>query len=200
MKKLLLVASVLMLSVSAFAQHEVGSLTIQPKVGLNIANYTDSDDSDPRIGFAAGAEFEYQITKMFSLSAGLLYSMQGAKTSATEQGIKVKMTAKTDYINLPILANIYVAQGFALKLGIQPGFNVNSSYTASAQGIDISGSLSDVGVDINSFDFAIPVGLSYEFNNFVIDGRYNIGVTKMVDNDDSKNSVFQLTVGYKFDL
>lgn len=200
MKKLFLVASVLMLSVGAFAQHEVGSLTIQPKVGLNIANYTDSDDSDPRIGLAAGAEFEYQITEMFSLSAGLIYSMQGAKESATEQGVKVKMTAKTDYINIPILANIYVAKGFALKLGIQPGFNVNSSYTASAQGIDVSGSLSDLGVDIKSFDFAIPVGLSYEFNNVVIDGRYNIGVTKMVDNDDSKNSVFQFTVGYKFSL
>ncbi len=200
MKKLLIVASVLMFSVGAFAQHEVGALTIQPKVGLNIANYTDSDDSDPRIGFAAGAEFEYQITQMFSLSTGLLYSMQGAKESATSQGVKVKMTAKTDYINIPILANIYVAQGFALKFGIQPGFNVNSSYTASAQGIDVSGSLSDVGVDIKSFDFAIPVGLSYEFNNFVIDGRYNIGVTKMVDNDDSKNSVFQFTVGYKFKL
>jgi len=200
MKKLLIVASVLMFSVGAFAQHEVGALTVQPKVGLNIANYTDSDDSDPRIGFAAGAEFEYQITQMFSLSTGLLYSMQGAKESATSQGVKVKMTAKTDYINIPILANIYVAQGFALKFGIQPGFNVNSSYTASAQGIDVSGSLSDVGVDIKSFDFAIPVGLSYEFNNFVIDGRYNIGVTKMVDNDDSKNSVFQFTVGYKFKL
>lgn len=200
MKKLFLVASVLMLSVGAFAQHEVGSLTIQPKVGLNIANYTGSDDSDPRIGLAAGAEFEYQITEMFSLSAGLIYSMQGAKESATEQGVKVKMTAKTDYINIPILANIYVAKGFALKLGIQPGFNVNSSYTASAQGIDVSGSLSDLGVDIKSFDFAIPVGLSYEFNNVVIDGRYNIGVTKMVDNDDSKNSVFQFTVGYKFNL
>ena len=200
MKKLFLVASVLMLSVGAFTQHEVGSLTIQPKVGLNIANYTDSDDSDPRIGLAAGAEFEYQITEMFSLSAGLIYSMQGAKESATEQGVKVKMTAKTDYINIPILANIYVAKGFALKLGIQPGFNVNSSYTASAQGIDVSGSLSDLGVDIKSFDFAIPVGLSYEFNNVVIDGRYNIGVTKMVDNDDSKNSVFQFTVGYKFSL
>ena len=200
MKKLFLVASMMMLSVGAFAQHEVGTLTIQPKVGLNIANYTDSDDSDPRIGLAVGAEFEYQLTNMFSLSAGALYSMQGAKETETVQGIKAKMTAKTDYINIPILANIYVAQGFAVKFGIQPGFNVNSSYKVSAQGIDVSGSLSDVGVDIKSFDFAIPVGLSYEFNNFVIDGRYNIGVTKMVDGDDSKNSVFQFTVGYKFSL
>lgn len=41
MKKLLFMASVMMLSVSAFAQHEPGSLTIQPKVGVNIAKLTE---------------------------------------------------------------------------------------------------------------------------------------------------------------
>lgn len=200
MKKFFFVASIMMASVSVFAQHEVGSLTIQPKVGLNIANYTGSDDSDPRIGLAAGAEFEYQITNLFSMSAGVLYSMQGAKATETVQGVKANVTSKTDYINIPILANIYVAKGFALKFGIQPAFNVKSDYEVSAQGVSVSGSLSDLGVDIKSFDFAIPVGLSYEYKNFVVDGRYNIGVTKMVDNDDSKNSVFQFTVGYKFNL
>lgn len=200
MKKLLIIASILMSSVSAFAQHEVGSLTIQPKVGMNIATFTDSDGIDPRIGLVAGAEFEYQLTKMLGLSGGLLYSMQGAKDSDSSMGVKVNTTIKTDYINIPILANIYVANGFALKFGIQPAFNVNSSYTASTQGVDVSGSLSDLGVDIKSFDFAIPLGLSYEYKNFVIDGRYNLGVTKMVEHDDSKHSVFQFTVGYKFGL
>ena len=49
-------------------------------------------------------------------------------------------------------------------------------------------------------DFSIPVGISYEYNNFVVDGRYNFGVTKIIDGFDSKNSVFQITLGYKFDL
>jgi len=200
MKKMFLIASALILTVGVFAQHEAGTLTVQPKIGMNIANYTGSDDTDPRIGLAAGAEFECQLTKMFSLSAGLLYSMQGAKESGTTNGIKVEVTSKTDYINIPIMANIYVVQGLALKMGIQPAFNVNASYTASTQGIDISASLSDFGIEVKPFDFAIPVGLSYEFSNFVIDGRYNIGVTKMVENDDSKNSVFQFTLGYKFNL
>ncbi len=200
MKRMFFIASALILSVGAFAQHEEGTLTVQPKIGLNIANYTGSDDTDPRIGLVAGAEFEYQLTKMFSLSASLLYSMQGAKESGTTEGMKVEVTSKTDYINIPIMANIYVIHGLALKLGIQPAFNVNASYTASTQGIDVSASLSDFGVEVKSFDFAIPVGLSYKFSNFVVDGRYNIGVTRMVENDDSKNSVFQFTLGYKFNL
>lgn len=206
MKKLFFVLSTMLFSVSAFAQHEVGSLTIQPKVGLNIANYTNSNGTDSRIGLAMGAEFESQITNRFSLSVGALYSMQGAKIATVDAstGINVKTTFKTDYINIPIMANVYVVQGLALKAGIQPGINVNASYSASAQGVTVSGKLSDVGVGVNvkTLDFAIPVGLSYEYKNFVIDGRYNIGLTEVVkdDIDKSKNSVFQFTVGYKFNL
>ena len=204
MKKLFFVLSVMLFSVGAHAQRAVGTLTIQPKVGLNIANYTNSDGADSRIGLAMGAELESQITEKFSLSVGALYSQQGAKASDASQGLNVKTTIKTDYINIPIMANVYVVQGLALKAGIQPGINVNASYSASAQGVTVSGKLSDVGVGVNvkTLDFAIPVGLSYEYKNFVIDGRYNIGLTEVVkdDIDKSKNSVFQFTVGYKFNL
>ena len=203
MKRMFFIASALILSVGAFAQHEEGTLTVQPKIGLNIANYTGSDDTDPRIGLVAGAEFEYQLTKMFSLSASLLYSMQGAKESGTTEGMKVEVTSKTDYINIPIMANIYVIHGLALKLGIQPAFNVNASYTASTQGIDVSASLSDFGVEVKSFDFAIPVGLSYEYRNIVLDARYFFGLTKIdkTDNPDTaRNQYLSITLGYKFHL
>lgn len=200
MKKVFLAASILIYSLATYAQHEVGTLTVQPKVGLNVANLTGGDNADPRLGLVLGAEFEYQITRLFSLSAGALYSMQGAKGDDTSTGTKVNVTMKLDYINIPILANIYVTKGLAVKFGIQPGFNVSSKAKASQGSTSISMSLSDFGFDVNSFDFSIPVGLSYEFNNFVIDGRYNIGVLKIVDGGDAKNSVFQFTVGYKFKL
>ena len=43
-------------SVGAYAQFAVGSINLQPKVGLNISNITDIDGTDPRIGLAAGLE------------------------------------------------------------------------------------------------------------------------------------------------
>ena len=122
MKKLFLAVVAMMVSATTFAQNEVGQLTIQPKVGVNIANITDADDVDPRIGLAAGAEFEYGITDNIGLSAGVLYSMQGAKASEES----VDYTLKLDYLNVPILANFYVAKGLALKLGVQPGFKLSS--------------------------------------------------------------------------
>lgn len=191
MKKIILMAVMALATVSSFAQHAVGTFTIQPKVGLNLANVTDGD-GDIRVGAVAGAEFEYQISDIFSLSAGALYSMQGCKGEVEGYDATVKL----DYLNIPILANVYVAKGLAVKLGIQPGFNVTSKASVEKSGTKVTTDLDG----IESVDFSIPIGLSYEINNFVIDGRYNLGVSKIMDGSDSKNSVFQFTLGYKFAL
>ena len=182
----------MLVSVATFAQNAVGQITIQPKVGLNIANVTDADDADARIGLAAGAEFEYGVTDMIGVSAGLIYSMQGAKEKV--EGVDVTM--KLDYLNVPILANVYVAPGLAVKLGIQPSFKLSAKMKGEVSGGSVEADLDDV----KGFDLAIPVGVSYQYQNIVLDARYNWGVTKIMDDVDSKNSVFQITLGYKFSL
>ena len=182
---------------ASFAQWSVGSITVQPKIGINGANITDADNSDSRIGLVLGGEFEYRVSPIFSLSAGALYSMQGCKgTAEDEDGNTGDVSLKLDYINVPILANVYVVKGLAIKLGIQPGFNVRHKATATVSGVNVTTNLPGV----KSVDFSIPIGVSYEFNRFVIDGRYNLGVTKLIDVADSKHSVFQFTFGYKFSL
>lgn len=194
MKKMFLTAAMMLASVATFAQNAVGQITILPKVGLNIANVTDADDVDARIGLAAGAEFEYGVTDMIGVSAGLVYSMQGYKFSEGN----VDTTVKLDYLNVPILANVYVAPGLAVKLGVQPGFKLSSKVKMEGSGTSIEGESDDDGV--KGFDLAIPVGVSYQYQNIVLDARYNWGVTKVFDDGDSKNSVFQITLGYKFAL
>lgn len=198
MKKFL--ASALMLlaaSTATFAQHAVGSFTLQPKVGINVASLTKSDNYDSRIGLAAGVEGEYQVSDIFSLSLGAIYSQQGNKIDKTVYGYNAKYTNKLDYINVPIMANVYVVPGLAVKLGVQPGFNVNSKGKTV-----VAGEKGGQPFELNakSVDFSIPVGLSYEYKNVVLDARYNWGLTKVWDNLDSKNSVFQFTLGYKFEL
>ena len=181
-------------SVATFAQHAVGSFNLQPKVGVSIANLTDNNSSDARVGLVAGVEGEYQASDIFSVSAGVLYSMQGAKFDA----FGAKSTEKLDYINVPIMANVYVVKGLAVKLGVQPGFKVNDKLDLRMP--VLGGALVDLKA--KSVDFSIPVGISYEYNNFQVDARYNWGLTKVFDVDklDQKNSVFQITLGYKFDL
>ena len=58
MKKVLVVAALMFSSVATFAQHAVGSFNLQPKVGVSIANLTDNNSSDARVGLVAGVEGE----------------------------------------------------------------------------------------------------------------------------------------------
>ena len=199
MKKILVVAALMLSSVSTFAQHAVGSFNLQPKVGVSIANLTELKDTDPRVGVVAGVEGEYQASDIISVSAGVLYSMQGYKYEYNSGIQNYKSTNKLDYINVPIMANVYVTKGLAVKLGVQPGFNVSSSNKQEVNTFAGSGS-STFDVKAKSVDFSFPVGLSYEYNNFQLDARYNWGLTKAFENGKAKNSVFQITLGYKFDL
>lgn len=200
MKKLLLTAAVMMCSLTGFAQLKEGSFSIQPKAGINLSNLTNKDNSKPKVGLTAGAEVEYQMTQQLSLSAGAMYSMQGAKSKTVIQDIEVKNTMEFDYINVPILANYYVIEGLAVKLGVQPAFNIVAKRKRTYEGEKESKNLSDLGVDVKKFEFSIPIGLSYELNDFVVNVRYNLGLTEVATEVDSRNSVFQVTFGYKIDL
>lgn len=83
---------------------------------------------------------------------------------------------------------------------------INNKVKVSQNGVnaevDLEKSLKAAGTDaiLNKADVSIPVGVSYEFSNINIDARYNWGVIKIIDESSSKNSVFQITVGYKFAL
>ncbi|MGL5958921.1 MAG: outer membrane beta-barrel protein, partial [Phocaeicola sp.] len=109
-------------------------------------------------------------------------------------------TNKLDYLNIPILANFYLAKGFALKTGIQPGFLINAKYRTAIKD-DITTEYDNKG-DVKPVDFSIPVGLSYDFGcGLVLDLRYNIGVSKalkVTQDRYSNNGVVQFTTGWKF--
>jgi hypothetical protein len=211
MKKIIMMAVMAVAALSANAQQEAGTFSIQPKAGLNVTSITSEGSAlKAKAGFTAGVEGMYQATEKFGVSAAVMYSMQGAKVKqdfvkdmaiaygygAAVGAINEDMKINYGYINIPILANYYVVKGLAVKAGIQPGFMVSAK-----------GKLGDTSVNIKEsckkFDFAIPVGVSYEIANVVIDARYNIGLTKTMKGDGvkkTKNSVFQFTVGYKFAL
>ena len=108
------------------------------------------------------------------------------------------MTAKVDYINFPVIVDMYLCKGFALRLGIQPGVNVRDSYGGYNER---TVSLSELGINIKKFDLSIPFGLSYEYECFVIEARYNLGVVNIVDSSDKTwNRGVQVTAGLKFNL
>ena len=76
MKRVIVAATTLLLSVCTNAQNAVGCWSLQPRVGINLATMTNDDDAKTRIGLVAGAELEYQASPLLSVSAGALYSQQ----------------------------------------------------------------------------------------------------------------------------
>ncbi len=200
MKKVFLaIAAVVLSATTAMAQSEAGSVYIKPMVGGTLTTLTKVDDSKMKLGFVGGAEFGYQVSNEFAVTAGVLASMQGCKFK-DDVYEKDRSTTLT-YLNIPILANYYIVPGLAIKAGIQPGFMLShkTKWTDTDTGVDMDITSKD---GLKKFDFSIPLGLSYEISDFVIDARYNLGLTKISKSDinKSKNSVIMLTVGYKIPL
>jgi hypothetical protein len=193
MKKLLmLVVAAMFATVNVNAQ-SAGEMYIKPMAGGTLTTMVgDVDNAKMKFGFVGGAEFVYNISYQFGISAGALYTMQGAKND------KVDKNMNLDYLNIPVLANVYVAPGLAIKAGPQLGILMN----AKIDGVNMKDFC-------NTIDFSIPVGLSYEISDFIIDARYNIGITKInkdvtssgwESDGSARNSVIMLTVGYKIPL
>ena len=226
MKKLMMIAAMMVATVSASAQFEPGTFSIQPKVGINLAkvsNMAPIGAGDYKLdrsllgGAVLGAEAEYQIAKPFSVAAGLLFSMQGCQWQDDDfklgdEKIEVKDTKiALNYLNLPGVANFYLFKGFAVKAGAQFGFLTSADMKAklsySGDGRSATTKFDeDVKDEFNKFDFSIPVGISYEFKiPICIDVRYNIGITKVNKDSepggkDNHNGSFSITIGYKIKL
>lgn len=173
------------------------------KGGLNFAMIAgdDTDEFDGRIAFHAGAVAEFQISEKFSFQPELLYSSQGDKM--TSEGMDVDF--KLDYLNIPLLAKYYVAEGFSLEAGPQIGFLLSSKAEAGGVSVDIK----DL---IKGIDFGVDFGVGYKLENGLnFAARYNLGLSNIVESDGSilgesissdntknHNEVFQLSVGYFF--
>ena len=219
MKKLILVAVAAIATLGANAQSKVKASTwsIQPKAGVTITSITGLDDanvvssyigskkeSQVNVGATIGGEVEYQATDRFSVAAGVGYIMQGKQWDDFNVGpVEVRdFKLEMGYVNVPVVANYYIFKGLAVKAGVQFAFLTNAKLKATEKegGRESKESL-DIKDQCNTFDFSIPVGVSYEFDNhIVIDARYNIGITDALKGGSNHNSVFLATVGYKFRL
>ena len=194
MKKMMMMLIMATVAMTASAQNTLrdnGTFTLQPKVGIGIGRlsgewktYSGVEDKS-RVGLVAGIEGEYYVNDWLGIAAGLSYAQQGWKM----EGNGLKETFKYDYLNVPLTGNFYVAKGLALKTGVQFGFLVNGKIEDK-----------DIKDECEKLNLSIPIGISYEYSDFVLDLRYNIGLTKTNKDDGNKlrSDLLQITLGYKF--
>lgn len=252
MKRLFLCLAAFTAAFAAQAQPDAGTISVIPRIGVTLAKisgdkiYTgapigngldDHVDARYKPGFVGGADVQYQVYNGVALSVGAYYSRQGTRyQNIVDEGTDAdgnktlyafeRPHVHLDYIDVPLMAHLYVAKDLALNFGVQFGF-----LTKAAIGWNVTGytdkknaetgktervydvvdghtlnnyeASGDASKAYKKFDIGFPVSLSYEYENVVLDAHYVIGLKHVMDDmpsNDQRNKVFQFTVGYKFNL
>ena len=174
------------------------------KGGVNFATVNGSDQyesPDSRTSFHVGALAEFPLADIFSIQVEALYSGQGFEIASQNiLGQDRKIEYQLDYINVPVLAKVYVMKGLSLEAGPQFNFLVNEEIDS-----DPNNNGGDNPQDnAKDFDFGFAGGLTFQTEmGLFASARYYQGVTNIIDgaNDTDpnvNNSVFQIGVGFKF--
>lgn len=197
MKKILLSILVVVLLSFSVAEAQKTGTHFGLKGGVNSANFGGDEDTKTRFGYHVGPYLSIGVTDRFAIQPELLYSTQGAEVTANNVSRKQDLS----YINMPIMAKIYVANGFNIQVG--PYVGVLLDFDSHSD--DNSAS---VKVDYKGYDFGIGLGLAYEFpGGFNFGGRYNFGLADVSDIDagttgieiDARtNQVLQFFLGFTF--
>src|SRR5690606_10240792 len=162
MKNLFLVTVIGLFSATAiYAQSDDTTIQFGVKGGVNLANITSDDlgDSDQLTSFHLGLFMEIPVSERFSFQPEVLYSGQGF--SAFNKEAEYKM----DYIQVPLMAKVYIVKGLYAEAGPQFGFKVKEEidYKPGSEGGEIEINTDDSY--IKNFDTNLALGAGYKFDN-----------------------------------
>ena len=227
MKRIITLAFLSAISLASFAQSKAGTWSVIPHVGVSIASLThqsggievgdnQSQEVKPqaRPGFTGGVDVMYQASDNIGLSIGLSYVQAGCKYKDVDDNgvIWHDHYDRMDYISVPLVGHSYIAPGLSINVGVAPSFLIYGKYHAGMQTYDLDTdghrtNVKEAEIDqdikkgLRNFTLSIPVGISYEYENVVLDARYNVGVLNAYKYGlTARNKVFEVSVGYKFDL
>lgn len=189
MKKVILSA----IAVLAFGFANAQDVKFGVKGGLNIASISPNEGGSSKIGFNLGGFADIKISDKFHVQPELLYSGQGEKNEFSG----VTVNSNLNYINIPVMAKFFVAEGFNIQAGPQLGFLLSADVSGNGQSVSIKDQFKTV-------DFGVNFGLGYDIGeNMMVDLRYNLGLGGLAKDlpsgaKDSNNRVIALSFGYKF--
>lgn len=174
-----------------------GGYSFGPKVGLSITNISHSG-GDSKLSVHVGAFGEVRFNDWMGLQTEVLYSRQGWRDKVEIGGSDEKVKFRVNYFNIPVMARLYVFDALSVDLGPQLDIALNARARYKHSG-DI---YKDKMHGLNTLGVSFVFGLSYDlYERVLISARYNLGLSNAFDkdkfDDDNKNHVFQISLGYK---
>lgn len=190
MKKLFVFGVALLAATAMYAQRPTTHFGI--KAGVNLANLEieDAANGDHRTGFHVGGLAHIHISRQFAIQPELVFSLQGREQTIAGTEYRNNLS----YINVPILAQYMIGDGFRLQTGPQLGILVSAENKVN----DIE---SDVKDSYKTPDFSWSFGASYLTKvGLGFDARYNLGISNIYDvgNTEVRNRVWQIGLFYQF--
>ena len=189
MKKLILLVAIALIGFNVNAQ----GVDFGVKAGANFANIggDETDDYGSRTSFHFGVTAGIAVSDNFSVQPELVYSSQGATFDF--EGIDGDV--QLNYLNLPIMAQFQVADGFSVEVGPQFGFLMSAN-------LKVDDEEEDIKDELKGLDLAAGIGVNYAMASGLNFGaRYNLGLSNVNDGDDdikNQNNVIQVSIGYRF--
>jgi hypothetical protein len=192
--------------VPAAALAQDAPVQVGVKVGVNVSNVKvdfDGDEvtGDNRTGFLAGLFVARDFNPRAGVQIEALFSQRGTDFGVDDVGFDAESTFKLTYVDIPVLARINVVSTdrAAFRVLVGPSFGFKASQTIEVGGVEID----DDDVELKSFDMGLSFGAAVEVRNFVIDGRYILGLTDINGSDDEgeptvKNNGYSFSIGWRF--
>lgn len=181
MKKLIVAVIALFIGTTAFSQE----LDLGIKAGVNFSQISDIDNLSNKTGFQAGVFAGIKFTDRIGIQADVLYSQQGAEFDAGKFDL--------NYVNIPIVAKIYLIKGLNIQVGPQFGFIVKDEVYQISYG----GGTGKVDAEKSDISGVVGAGLDLPFG-IRVDTRYSFGFTDALGYTESRNNVFSIALGYSF--
>ncbi|WP_234571038.1 porin family protein [Rhodohalobacter sp. 614A] len=141
-------------------------------------------DSHHVSGIEAGFFAEFRVNKMFSIQPEVVFAQKGGSSITS---LDVQKDINLNYIDLPVLLKfrVPVTQKFIPYIFGGP----YGSILVRAQ-VDLGEYGSDTITDqYTKLTYGVKVGVGVEIGRFIIDGRYDLGISEIYKEDGSDEYV-----------
>ncbi|MCC3155881.1 PorT family protein [Hymenobacter sp. 15J16-1T3B] len=215
MRKIVLLISGLLLTEGACAQSNGVHFGLRAGLSLATLDGTINEGARYQPGLAAGVLMQWRPSPGFALQPAVVFAQQGCRSKYVLAGTPLDNRVRLNYLNVPVLAKVYLGSGLHLDFGPQLGVLLTARRRGQVGYSPMRGYITtnaDVRSDYRN-DVAFCAGLGADLpNGLILAARYNHGFTDINNNEVDQlarraggigglyNRALDVSVGYLFGL
>jgi hypothetical protein len=213
MKKSFLISFLFILTfLPAFSQQE--NVTAGIRGGLNMANLYISEVSDENVKFGinGGIYVRNNINRFIGIQSEFFFISKGAEVFYEKAPVLIGSSQtgtykyNLNYLELPVLAVFRFTPNFNFHAGPYVATLISANVKDKASNGEVKKVTEMDKNQFNTFDYGLAGGLQFDFETGMLGLRYNYGLREIgkrgtfagQHTTDSKNSVLQVYLGFKF--